>query len=958
MKSLLVALFLSAVISGSALAGAVTFTTPPKAVKPNGKVKITFAVSARTDVEVAILNAAGKVVRHLAAGVLGGEKAPPKPLGKGLSQNIEWDGRDDRDKPASGGPFTVRVRAGTQAGLGRFLGHDPYLWTGVDGLATDEKGTLYVIAQVLNGQCCVSQVIRSYTPAGEYVKTVFPPPADLPAERLKGLPQATGPALDKGFLYPQNYQPLMPWFFPRAGQVVFLGNRVARGRMILLAGGCVERINSDGTVPEKMVLGRFHAGWGEREKVQRYVGRDLVGGWQGAVFPGGDAVLIAGKHSKGKLADFWKAGRIHRVSLTEPLIPVNAWGKPGLGTFEMKPYADVPDCPQASKKDALAGVDVDSKGNAYVCDRSRGAVMGFDAAGKLMGKVKVEHPYKVAAHEKTGALYVMTLRPAKIRNRYYVDIVKLSAVKEGRELARHTFKGTVGVGYSQKGPFFALDRSSAKPTLWVANVGRAGALAKLVDNGASFAQVLDLRSRASEDSAPMWYCWVNPVSDEVFAPDGWGGSKPGNGPAPRGGYIRQYMARFDGKTGKRLPCKFSALDMAFDLDGNVYYSGFQSYKTPIWRLTPDLKPLPFPGSADNKVTGKDIYGKYGWAHCQKGLAVGRDGTIYACTMRTWSNYFVVKWGPDGKFAGEVLPYVGNVRAGCVKVDAGNNIYLGVPGRPKGNELGYKSGGDWFASSVVKTRPGNKDFAPRKGGAKPKASTDWAGRYSYKWLGGLLNAYPHQAPNGMAKRHVSCTCKEARYDLDHYGRLYIPNVLTYRITVVDNAGNVIKRIGHYGNADSMGEGPKSPVKKPAIPLGYPMTVGAAPDHNHIYVGDSINNRIVRIDTSYDAEATCAVGGTAVITPRTGPSHTSDNSDTSDRPTLSEKFEVSEKSDAKKLVNKSLVRAPKQVCTGWFSAANNYKKVGMIADARRCLNNIIKAYPDTEWAARARRELKSL
>jgi hypothetical protein len=54
----------------------------------------------------------------------------------------------------------------------------------------------------------------------------------------------------------------------------------------------------------------------------------------------------------------------------------------------------------------------------------------------------------------------------------------------------------------------------------------------------------------------------------------------------------------------------------------------------------------------------------------------------------------------------------------------------------------------------------------------------------------------------------------------------------------------------------------------------------------------------------------------------------------------------------------VRTPKQVCTGWFSSARNYRKVGMLADARRCLNNIVKTYPDTEWAVRARQELSSL
>jgi hypothetical protein len=59
-----------------------------------------------------------------------------------------------------------------------------------------------------------------------------------------------------------------------------------------------------------------------------------------------------------------------------------------------------------------------------------------------------------------------------------------------------------------------------------------------------------------------------------------------------------------------------------------------------------------------------------------------------------------------------------------------------------------------------------------------------------------------------------------------------------------------------------------------------------------------------------------------------------------------------------VRKPAVRSPEKVCTGWFSAARNYSKVGMKKDAKRCLNNIIKAYPKSEWAARARREIAAL
>ena len=72
--------------------------------------RIAFEVAQPTDVEISVLDAGDRVVRHLAAGVLGGEFAPPEPLQKGMRQSIEWDGTDDSGQLAAGGPFTVRVR--------------------------------------------------------------------------------------------------------------------------------------------------------------------------------------------------------------------------------------------------------------------------------------------------------------------------------------------------------------------------------------------------------------------------------------------------------------------------------------------------------------------------------------------------------------------------------------------------------------------------------------------------------------------------------------------------------------------------------------------------------------------------------------------------------------------------------------------------------------------------------
>lgn len=90
----------------SVTAGEIRFTDGPKAERLDDGVRINFDVSAPTDVEVAILDSQGKVIRHLAAGVLGNK--PPMPLQAGLSQELRWDGRDDFGKQAAPGPFRSR----------------------------------------------------------------------------------------------------------------------------------------------------------------------------------------------------------------------------------------------------------------------------------------------------------------------------------------------------------------------------------------------------------------------------------------------------------------------------------------------------------------------------------------------------------------------------------------------------------------------------------------------------------------------------------------------------------------------------------------------------------------------------------------------------------------------------------------------------------------------------------
>jgi hypothetical protein len=132
-----------------------------------------------------------------------------------------------------------------------------------------------------------------------------------------------------------------------------------------------------------------------------------------------------------------------------------------------------------------------------------------------------------------------------------------------------------------------------------------------------------------------------------------------------------------------------------------------------------------------------------------------------------------------------------------------------------------------------------------------------------------------APHAMHSGSDTCMCEGAGFDIDLYGRVFYPNLGQFRIEFVDAANNMIGHFGKYGNMDSTGvrpgekkgkkPGAKSPgeagrkapavVTKPDIPMGWPITCVAS--DTHVYVGDTINRRVVKVKLAAAAEETCAV-----------------------------------------------------------------------------------------------------
>lgn len=156
------------------------FAEKPQVRKERGKYVITFASRRRCDATVAILDKDGRIIRHLASGVLG--KNAPYPFQQNaLRQRIEWDGlRDDFRKAPLG--CRVRVSLGLRAEYRRSIAYDPYFLP--EGKTQGEPKGKLLIGRGTGGQIHVvsevenSVVGRVYDREGRYLRTFLPVPAD------------------------------------------------------------------------------------------------------------------------------------------------------------------------------------------------------------------------------------------------------------------------------------------------------------------------------------------------------------------------------------------------------------------------------------------------------------------------------------------------------------------------------------------------------------------------------------------------------------------------------------------------------------------------------------------------------------------------------------------------------------------------------------------------------------
>ncbi len=155
----------------------------------------------------------------------------------------------------------------------------------------------------------------------------------------------------------------------------------------------------------------------------------------------------------------------------------------------------------------------------------------------------------------------------------------------------------------------------------------------------------------------------------------------------------------------------------------------------------------------------------------------------------------------------------------------------------------------------------------------KVTVEYGGRYvRYVDITGAEWVHPGIGHVGF----FGCNCENVTFDVDEFGRVFFPDPAMFRVGVIDTNGNAITKFGGYGGASHMG--PDSPVvdpktnrlrpRRPDDPkdmdspfaqpeLGLSWLVGVGVTDRYAYLGDSLNQRLLRAKLTYAAEESCDV-----------------------------------------------------------------------------------------------------
>jgi hypothetical protein len=232
---------------------------------------------------------------------------------------------------------------------------------------------------------------------------------------------------------------------------------------------------------------------------------------------------------------------------------------------------------------------------------------------------------------------------------------------------------------------------------------------------------------------------------------------------------------------------------------------------------------------------------------------GREESSTSCSVHVWDKH--------GKRVHEDAVW-GLPQLDGLGIDRDDNIYvMATPTRIIGEERYF----NFMSETLMRFAPGagrivlagkKRTPIPLGDGEKPEGKHAVSGRWvkGADWLYGGVGFAGFNTPYAGG----GCACWFARFQLDYFARSIAPEPYQYRVAVLDSAGNLVTRIGQYGNVDDgvplIAEGgPPKPrsIGGDEVGLFHACFVGTHTDRR-IFIADLGNSRIVSVKLDYHAE----------------------------------------------------------------------------------------------------------
>ena len=923
------------------------FTEKPKVTRKGDQVTIGFESKGFCDATVAIENAEGRIVRHLASGLLG-PKAPGPLQKSSLKQTVVWDGKDDQgvyldDKDA----LTVRVSLGLKPQFEKNLlwsphrrisNHPPFICAAPEGVYVCEGLGV--------------DHLRLFDHDGSYLRTVYPFPAGK-LDQVLGLEWHEYPhdgrkwpvkhGFVQGSLLSSGTSGMDDACKHHGGEAAT--TMAVRNGRIALAYACLNRLATDGSsggLPLKGPQVHFTKTLSGSEG---YGGTILIGPASSAFSPDAKTVYLTGyvyRQTYPGTAGCYQG--VYRLEYEKGDPP-----KVFLGQMDENKYG-------ADNKSfsVCTSVATDAQGRVYVSDFMNDRIQIFSAEGQHLKTLPTPKPAKVAVHQKTGEIYAFSW-PAmgvahEIQRKTNFDVrsIKPNVTRFGpfdKPDKLQTYPLPIGNidfgGMLEIGQLFSveLDSWSDPPRLWLVGLRHrvTRAEAEYWGGGSLRGEAADpwmnqgilvlelegdkwVTKRDFAEEAKKALVRVkppdfsrqrlifNPKEEKLYVADD-------------AGFAKSFceLIQVDPETGKikLLPLPFDPEDLGFDQNGLAYLRTdtiVARYDTVTWREVPwdygeERREVAFcgvGGKSAKVISGLATPGCRPVCFHQGGLAVSPQGHIaVSCTnfetapdrskssiarafgvteagrayapmiypgRARWQELHI--WDKHGRIVRQDA--VPGLTLLCgVGLDRDDNLYVladstrAFGGRKYWNEMTgtlikFPAGKGRLVSARRGAIPLSADDRPKRPPEVDGGVTGAAWVSGAEWLFGAAGWFGFNT----ARAGGGCDCWHSRFTLDYFARSFVPEVERYSVAVLDSAGNVITRIGRYGNVDDgvalasgrPGQAPVSPAARSIggdeVGLFHAAYLGVHTDRR-LFIHDAGNGRVLSVRLGYHAESKVAL-----------------------------------------------------------------------------------------------------